>query len=226
MLLLRNIAFYLVFYIGSVFVVSAALASRPLGVEVFRRKVRDWSAWQRWCVVNILGIEVVLDGAPSDEPVLYAMKHESFFEAIDAPRLFDCPSVFAKQELFAIPLWGRAAAAYGLVPVAREKGARSLMAMIRSAKALSQDGRPLVIFPEGTRVPHGERRPLQAGFAGLYKMLGLPVVPVSVNSGPLYHRVLKRKGRITYRFGKPIPPGLKRDEVEARVMEAINSLND
>lgn len=225
MTLLRNIAFYVTFYLGSIVITSAALASYPFSLDAFRRRVRDWPSWQRKCLKWFLGIDIVLDGAPVDEPVLYAIKHESFFEAIDAPRLLDCPSVFAKQELFAIPLWGRAATAYGLVSVARTEGAKALMTMIRSAKALSAEGRPLVIFPEGTRVPHGERRALQAGFAGLYKMLGLPVVPVAVNSGPLYHRRLKRGGTITYKFGETIPPGLPREEVEARVLDAINALN-
>lgn len=225
MRLLRNIAFYFAFYIGSLLITASSLAALPFSVDAFRRRVRNWSEWQRWCLTNLLGCEIVLEGAPLDEPVLYAVKHESFFEAIDAPRLFHLPSVFAKQELFRIPLWGRAAAAFGLVPVERNAGARALMTMIRSAKALVADGRPLVIFPEGTRVPHGEDRALQSGFAGLYKMLGLPVVPVAVNSGPVYHRILKKPGRITYRFGEPIPPGLPRAEVEARVREAINALN-
>ena len=74
-------------------------------------------------------------------------------------------------------------------------------------------------------MPHGERRRLQAGFAGLYKALGLTVIPVAVDSGPLYHRGLKLPGRITYRFGEAIPPGLDRAEVEARVLDAINALN-
>ena len=104
-------------------------------------------------------------------------------------------------------------------------GAKALMAMIRLAKSRSAEGRPLVIFPEGTRVPHGERRALQSGFAGLYKMLGLPVVPVAVDSGPLYHRPLKARGRITYRFGEPIPAGLPREEIERRVLNEINALN-
>lgn len=225
MLLLRNLVFYLAFYTGSLLVTSASLVALPFSVDVFRERVRDWPRWQRWCLRHILGVEIVIEGEPATGPVLYAIKHESFFEAIDAPRLFHLPSVFAKQELFSIPLWGRAATAFGLVPVARDAGASTLMKMIRAAKALVAQGRPLVIFPEGTRVPHGEDRPLQSGFAGLYKMLGLPVVPVAVNSGPLYHRVIKRPGRITYRFGEPIPPGLPREEIEARVRHAINALN-
>lgn len=225
MRLLRNLAFYVAFYIGSLLITSASLASLPFSVKAFRARVRNWSQWQRWCLVNLLGCRIVLEGQPQEEPVLYAIKHESFFEAIDAPRLFYLPSVFAKQELFSILLWGRAAAAFGLVSVDRDAGPKALMQMIRAAKALVADGRPLVIFPEGTRVPHGEDRELQSGFAGLYKMLGLPVIPVAVNSGPIYHRLLKKPGTITYRFGEPIPPGLPRDEVEARVREAINALN-
>ena len=226
MILLRNLVFYPLFYLGSFLITAASLASAPFSLAAFRRRVSNWGQYQRWLLKHVIGAKVVIEGAPQDEPVLYAIKHESFFEAIDAPNLLDCPSVFAKQELFALPLWGRAALAYGLIPVARDQGAKMLMGMIRSAKGMIEEGRPLVIFPEGTRVPHGERRPLQAGFAGLYKMLKLPVVPVAVDSGEVYHRWLKRPGTITYRFGEPIPPGLPRAEIEARVLDAINALND
>ncbi|MBA4764701.1 MAG: 1-acyl-sn-glycerol-3-phosphate acyltransferase [Erythrobacter sp.] len=225
MILLRNLLFYLTFYFGSILITSASLICAPFSVSAFRRRVRNWAQWQRWCLEKIIGIRLAIEGKPQEEPVLYAIKHESFFEAIDAPALLDCPSVFAKKELFSIPGWGRAALAYGLIPVARDQGAKALMNMIRSARKMIADGRPLVIFPEGTRIPHGENRPLQAGFAGLYKMLALPVVPVAVNSGPLYHRGLKQPGTITYKFGEPIPPGLPRGEIEARVIREINALN-
>jgi 1-acyl-sn-glycerol-3-phosphate acyltransferase len=222
----RSLAFYVVFYLGSVVITASSLAALPFDTRLFRRIVRSWARWQRNCAKWLLGMKVRIEGSgPVEGAVLYAIKHESFFEAIDMPALFDLPVVFAKDQLFNIPLWGPAARAYGVVPVEREAGARALRAMIASAKAYSDTGRPLVIFPEGTRVPHGAEPPLQAGFAGLYKLLGLPVVPVAVNSGPLYHRTWKRPGTVTYRFGEPIPPGLPREEAEARVHAAMNALN-
>lgn len=225
MVLLRNLAFYAMFYGGSALLVLASVVAVLVQRAWLRGVVGTWGRWHLWCSENLLGIEVVLDGTIPDVPVLYAIKHESYFEAIDTPRLFEHPAVFAKQELFAIPGWGHSALVYGLIPVAREEGARTLRAMIAHAKERVAAGRQLVIFPEGTRVEHGAAPPLQAGFAGLYKLLRLPVVPIAVNSGPIYHRLIKQRGRITYKVGGLIPAGLPRGEVEARVHAAINALN-
>jgi len=225
MTLLRNLAFYPLFYGVSAVLVIASLVAVLARRAWLRPIVGTWGRWHLWCAERLLGITVVQEGIIPDEPVLVAMKHESFFEAIDTPRLLAFPAVFAKQELFRIPGWGYSARVYGLVPVARDEGARALRAMIASARQRAAAGRPLVIFPEGTRVAHGRAPPLQAGFAGLYKLLGLPVVPVAVNSGPAYHRVLKRAGQITYKVGETIPAGLPREEIEARVHQAINALN-
>lgn len=225
MAIARSLLFYPVFYVGSIFFVLFTAAMIPIGAGAIRAGVHGWTAWHRLCARYLLGIRVRVEGRASSDPALYVMKHESFFEAIDAPTLFNLPAPFAKAELFAIPGWGKAALAYGLVPVEREAGAKALRTMIREAQARIVDGRPLVLFPEGTRTPHGQRGPLQSGFAGLYKLLALPVIPVAVNSGPLYHRRWKRSGTITYRFGEPIPPGLPRREVERQVQDAINALN-
>jgi len=222
---LRSLSFYALFYGGSVFLVGAAVVAIIARKAWLRPLVARWSDWHLWCVENVLGIEVVLDGVLPEPPVLIAVKHESFFEAIDTPRLFTDPAVFAKQELFSIPGWGYSALTYGLIPVARDKGAKTLREMLTLAKERVAEGRPLVIFPEGTRVAHGTRPGLQAGFAGLYKLLGLPVVPIAVNSGATYHHAIKRLGRITYKVGETIPAGLPREEVEARVHAAINMLN-
>lgn len=222
---LRSLAFYVLFYGGSALLVTASSIAVIAQQRWLRPIVSRWGHWHLWCVRHVLGIEVVLDGELPQGPVLIAIKHEAFFEAIDTPRLFADPAVFAKQELFRIPGWGYSALVYGLIPVARDEGAKTLRMMIATAKERVAAGRPLVIFPEGTRVPHGTRPPLQAGFAGLYKLLRLPVVPIAVDSGATYHHVVKRPGRITYKVGETIPAGLPREEVEARVHAAINALN-
>lgn len=221
----RTLLFLVVFYFGTIFYVVGALLALPVGARPFRAMVHGWSAYHRACARYILGIRLKIEGSLPSGPMLIALKHESFYEAIDLPTLLPHPVVFAKAQLIRLPLWGRAAASYGVVPVERDQGAKALRAMVTSARAWSVDGRPLAIFPEGTRVPHGTQPPLQAGFAGLYKLMGLPVVAAAVNSGPLYHRFWKRPGTITVRFAEPIPAGLPREEIEARVHAAINVLN-
>ena len=226
MALIRSILYYPLFYgISAMLVVGASIALF-FGAKALRTLVHWWTDWHRWCVNNILGIKVQIDGQLADGPVLYVIKHESFFEAIDAPTLLPVPAVFTKRELFDIPFWGYSAKVYGLIPVSRDGGASALRSMLAEAKSIVQQGRPLVIFPEGTRVPHGESPAMRSGFAGVYKLLKLPVVPVAVNSGPLYHRWIKRPGVITYKVGEMIPAGLPRDEAEAKVHAAINALND
>jgi 1-acyl-sn-glycerol-3-phosphate acyltransferase len=223
---LRSLAFYAAFYGGSVLFVLASLAAMATVPKAWFRKVPNtWSAFHRWCVVNLLGIAVREEGPRPVGQALIAIKHESFFEAIDLARLLGEPVPFAKEELFRIPGWGRATRAYGGISVARSAGAKGLRAMLTEARQYIGGDRPLAIFPEGTRTPHGERPPLRAGFAGLYKLLGLPVVPVAVDSGVTYKPTWKRRGTITVRFGEAIPPGLPREELEARVHAAINVLN-
>jgi 1-acyl-sn-glycerol-3-phosphate acyltransferase len=225
MAVLRSLAFYLVFYTGSVPFVLLSLAATLIAPSHMRLFPDSWARFHRWCLDVLLGIRVRETGSRPAGPAFYAYKHESFFEAIDLPVSLDHPVPFGKEELFRIPGWGRALHAYGSVSVARSEGAKALRTMLAEARQFIGSGRPLVIFPEGTRVSHGERPPLQAGFAGLYKLLGLPVVPVAVDSGPLYQRWWKRPGTITLHFGEPIEPGLPRDEIEARVHAAINLLN-
>lgn len=222
---LRSLAFYAAFYLGSVVLVLMALVALTISDKALRAVVRAWAGHHRLCARWLLGIRVVMEGKPPKGGVLVAVKHESFFEAIDLPLQMDQPVPLPKAELLRIPGWGRAARHYGVVAVERAGGAKSLRRMVADARTFTQDGRPLVIFPEGTRVPPGQHAPLQSGFAGLYKLLDLPVVPVAVNSGRLYHRLWKKPGTITVRVGERIERGLPRPEAEARVLAAINALN-
>lgn len=224
---IRTLIYALAFALGSILFSLAALAVSRLERGWIIAVVSRWARYHRWCARWILGQRVVVEGVMPDGPYLYIFKHESMFETIEQPMLFRHPSVFAKAELLDIPLWGAAARRYGLIPVDRDGGGVAMRAMMATARAALAEGRPICLFAEGTRVPHGETPPLKPGFAGLYKMMNAPVIPVAVDSGVIYpaRGFIKYPGIIGYKVGETIPPGLPRDDAEARVHAAINALN-
>src|SRR5213075_14034 len=120
--------------------------------------------------------------------------------------------IVLKRELLFIPVVGWAMARAGNIAVERGDGATALRGLVRQAKAVIADGRSILIFPEGTRVAVGDERPYQVGTAALYRQLGVPVVPVALNSGLFWgrHQWVKRPGVITLEILPPIAPGLSR----------------
>ncbi|MGQ0589808.1 MAG: lysophospholipid acyltransferase family protein [Sphingosinicella sp.] len=223
---LRSALFALVFYAWTVIAVLLAFPISLLGTQAIRGWAHNWVRVHRRCARHILGIRTRVEGAPPAGSALVAVKHQSMYETLEIVLLLDEPALVLKRELADIPLWGWVVRRYGVIPVDRSGGAAALRRMMRAAEAAIAEGRPIVIFPEGTRVPVGAQPPLQPGFAGLYRALGLPVVPVALDSGRLWPRnaFVKRPGIVTMRFEPVVPPGLKRGEVEAAVHRAINAL--
>lgn len=226
MLFLRSALFALFFYIGSLGAVLVAFPLSLLGPDAVCRQARRWAAFHRWAARVLLGVRSRVEGEIPRGPHLFASKHQSMYETLEYLLLLDNPAVVVKRELAEIPLWGEIARKQGVIPVDREGSAQALRIMLKAARAAVKQGRPILIFPEGTRVDPGEQPPLRAGFAGLYRALDLPVIPVALDSARVSprHRFVKRPGAVTFRFGEPIPPGLPRAEAEARVHAAINAL--
>lgn len=224
--ILRSTLFLLVFGIVTVIWLPFCLLIMPLGKRVFIPTAITWSSFHRFFARWIAGQRVVIEGTLPTEPAFYVLKHESMFETLDLPHLLKGPVIAAKQELLDLPVWGRLARAYGLLAVDREAGASALRRLRTEAREAIANGRSLCLFPEGTRVPHGEEPSLKSGFAGLYSLLKIPVVPVAVLSGQLNPKgFLRYSGTVIYRVGETIPPGLDRAVAEQRVHAAINALN-
>jgi 1-acyl-sn-glycerol-3-phosphate acyltransferase len=222
---LRSLAYALIFYSATVVLVFVGLVVALFGRDAIRGLVRLWTGFHdRLCrgLLNVCGEvgSVIPAGA-----VLFAVKHQSMYETLQMARFADTPVIVLKRELTQIPLFGWLTRRYGVIPVDRSAGAKALRAMMEQGRQFAAEGRAVIIYPEGTRVRPGEQPPLRSGFAGLYRALGLPVVPVAVDSGRLWSKgVLKHAGVVHFRFGEAIPAGLKRDEIEARVHAAINAL--
>lgn len=226
----RTCLFQIFFLGGSLLIVPLALllgliVPRDSGSVLRFIGPQIWAGWFRLTSRVLAGVRIEIDGTIPPGPHLFALKHESALEAILTLWWFQRPAVVMKQELRAIPIWGLAAARHGSIFVDRQGSAGMLRDMMRRAQAAVAQGRPVVIFPEGTRVQVGEAPPLAAGFAGLYKMLKLPVVPIALDSGSVWpKRFIKYPGTVHMQIAAPIPPGLPRAEVEARVHAAINIL--
>ncbi|WP_037498620.1 lysophospholipid acyltransferase family protein [Sphingomonas jaspsi] len=226
MAFLRSLVFTLLFYPGTLVYVLASFVAAAFGTKALRTTVHGWAYFHYWLVRKVLGIRFEWDGDLPPGPYLIAVKHQAMVEAVDTLRFARTPVVVMKRELSHMPLFGWVTRKYGVIGVDRDAGAKALREMMVKGKEAAADGRPVIIFPEGTRVPFGEAPELRPGFAGLYRVLGLPVIPVAHDSGKIWPRgFIKHSGVIRFKVGEIIPPGLKREEIEARVHAAINALN-
>ncbi len=226
MAMLRASLFTIFFMLGTVVTVLLGFPAAAIGRAPLSALIHGWARWHRLCAALFLGIRTRIEGGIPRGAVMIAAKHQSMFETVEMLVILDRPVVVMKKELTDIPGWGWVARRYGVIPVDRAGGSAALRTMLAAAKAAVAQGRPVMIFPEGTRVAPGDMPPLQPGFAGLYKMLGIPVVPIALDSGRLWprHGFAKRPGVVTMLVGDPIGVGLPRAQVESAVHKAINAL--
>jgi 1-acyl-sn-glycerol-3-phosphate acyltransferase len=156
-------------------------------------------------------------------PAIYAAKHQSAWDTLVFPLLLEQPAYVLKQELIRVPLFGSYLKQCGMIPVDRQGGGSALKQLRKAARTAVAQGRSILIYPEGTRTPPGERRPYHPGVAALYGDLGVPVVPVALNSGLFWGRrsFHKKSGTITIEFLPPIAPGLPRREFMQELQERL-----
>jgi len=156
---------------------------------------------------------------------IIAMKHQSAWDTLILHVVFGDFAAVVKRELLLVPFYGWYAARAGSIAIDRKAGASALRRMVAAARPVATQGRPIVIFPEGTRVAPGARLPYQPGVAALYQALALPLVPAAVDSGYFWERrsFVKRPGRIVLEFLDPIPPGWPRRRVMAELERRIET---
>jgi 1-acyl-sn-glycerol-3-phosphate acyltransferase len=218
-----NLAFFawtaLVGTIGLPFLLAPRAAAMKFG--------RFWAGGVLALLRVIVGLDYQirgLDRIPRGGCIV-AMKHQSAWDALILPVILGDPACVLKRELLLLPFYGWYAARAGSIAIDRKAGAGALRQMVAVARPIAAQGRPIVIFPEGTRVAPGARLPYQPGVAALYQALALPLVPAAVNSGLFWGRrsFVKRPGRITLEFLEPIPPGRSRRRVMAELERRVET---
>lgn len=227
---LRSFFFNVGWYAGTTII---AIAGSPI-LLLPRRFVVAWSLfWIDFCLWwlritcrlthRVGGLENMPAG-----PVIFACKHQSSWETLAFSRLFPGAATVMKRELVLIPVVGWAMARVGNIAVERGDGSKALRGLVKQAKATLAEGRSILIFPEGTRVAVGDERPYQVGTAALYRQLGVPVVPVALNSGLFWGRrkFIKRPGVIDVEILPAIPPGLSRDTFMTTLRERIEGATE
>lgn len=159
---------------------------------------------------------------------LVASKHMSMWETLAFWQILPDPAIILKKELVYMPFFGWFALKLGNISIDRKAGASALKKMLRDARARAEDGRQILIFPEGTRVEPGDHPAFKPGIAGLYLSTGQPCVPVALNSGVFLKSYcgFKRSGTIIVEFLEPIAPGLDKQTFLNTLHTRINSASD
>jgi 1-acyl-sn-glycerol-3-phosphate acyltransferase len=210
----RALAFAILFY-GWTMLLGIAVLPLLLGPR------RALLAYSRFWAAGALAILRVTAGITHqvrgqhhlpDGPVILAVKHQSAWDTLAINLLVRDPAIVLKKELTRIPVFGWCLWRMRHIAVDREGGGAALKRMVRQARDRAAEGRPIVIYPEGTRTKPGTQRAYHPGVAALYSALDLPVVPVALNSGLFWPRRSLRMhpGTITVEYLPPIPPGLER----------------
>jgi 1-acyl-sn-glycerol-3-phosphate acyltransferase len=155
--------------------------------------------------------------------VLVASKHMSMWDTLALYLALDDPGIVLKRELLRIPFYGWYLWKAAAIPIDRGAGADALRRMTYAAKTVLAEGRPILIFPEGTRKKPGAPPDYKSGVAGLYSLTNVACAPVALDSGRYWQGFKKYPGTISLEFLEPIPPGLKRRDFMARLEGSIES---
>lgn len=227
MIFARSLIFNLCFYAWTGFISIGLCPLLLLPRVVCENIARLWARGTVLLLRVICGIthEVVGLENPAQTDVIYASKHQSAWETVVFWAMVAHPVFILKRELVWIPFFGWMLLRSGSIAIDRGGKTKTMRQMITKAKEVTDSGRTVIIFPEGTRAKLGQALPYQPGIAALYNQLDVPVVPVALNSGVCWSRkaFVKNPGKITVKFLPPIAPGMRGRDFLQKLEEVIET---
>tara|TARA_X000001036_G_scaffold439492_1_gene490828 strand:+ start:76 stop:783 length:708 start_codon:yes stop_codon:yes gene_type:complete len=218
MLLLRSLLFnfFLYFGITLVFLIAIPTLFLPAKFTLFFGKFLGHYVI---LIVRIfLNTKVEIKGInniPRDAKYFVASAHQSMFETFALQAVLEYPVFILKKELLKIPIFGLYLKKIKSIEIARDTTTKDNLGFFdKVAMIIKNENRPLLIFPQGTRVEISERTQFKKGVGRIYEQLNISCIPIALNSGSIWPKkgIIKYSGKIVISILPPIKPGLNRDE--------------
>ena len=235
MLLLRSLLFNFFLYAGIILVFLIAIPALFLPTKITLLFGKFLGHYVVLIVRVLLNTKVEFKGIekiPKDEKYFVASAHQSMFETFALQSVLDYPVFILKKELLKIPLFGQYLKKIKSIEIIRDTTTKeNLNFFDKVAKIIKNENRPLLIFPQGTRVKIDDRIPFKKGVGRIYEALNISCVPIALNSGKVWPKngIIKHPGEITVSFLEPIKPGLNRDEfiknLEVKIYDEIKNIS-
>ena len=216
--MIRNFLFSLSFFSGIIFISIIFLPSLLLPQKITLLGGKLMGYWSQCCLKIILSTTIVIKGKDNmikDEKFFIASSHQSMFETFFLQTIFNSPVFILKNELIKIPIFGWYLKKIGSIPIKRDKVTKDNLNFFEDiSEKIQNSKRPIVIFPQATRVLPEDRPPFKKGASRIYEELDILCQPVAINSGYVWPKqgIKKTNKVITISILKPIKPGLQKEE--------------
>ena len=233
--MIRNFLFSLFFFTGIIFISLMFLPAifLPKKIILFGGKIMGY--WTYFCLQIFLSTKIIIKGKENvikNRKFFIASSHQSIFETFFLQTIFNSPVFILKKELLMIPVFGWYLKKIGSISIKRNKVSKENLGFFNDiSKQISSSDRPLIIFPQGTRLRPEDRMPFKKGSARIYAELNIPCQPIAINSGNTWPKkgLKKTKTILTISILKPIEPGLEKkiflNELENAIYSELDVLN-
>ena len=233
--MIKRTLFLFFFYFGVIFVCISFLPALVLPQKITMYGGKILGFWSKFCLETFLSTKIVIKGKEKtlkNKKFFIASAHQSKFETFFLQSLFDSPVFILKKELLKIPIFGWYLKKIGSISIDRNKVTKDNFRFFDDIiKIIKNTRRPLIIFPQGTRVKPDERPPFKKGVARIYEKIKVPCQPVVINSGYVWPKkgIKIAKKTITISILPKIDYGMEKEyflkNLEEKIYSELDKIN-
>lgn len=215
---------YLMMFVLALFFTPLAILKRDHAFWA----IHTYCRWVRWTASWMVGLKSEIRGEVPTDEVLIASKHQSFFDIIMIVSVVPRPKFIMKQSLKWAPILGYYAQRIGCVPVDRGKRGQAIKKMVADVKSGASLPGQLIIYPQGTRVAAGAKKPYKVGTGVLYEQTGQDCVPAATNVGVFWprHGIYRKPGLAVVEFLPRIPAGKALPDFMSELEEVVETASN